>query len=362
VTIPENSSPDEEKKVKDSRSKACQKIHATRRRSLRPEILMFRASQSDLEAAGKWSIFSSLGFTKKPYKKPYQYIFQRIDFSEDPFPKREAAFFPEWRAASQHLKTFFAFEAAVQSGVTIGFTLDFDWEFEERARREANPKTFIAECIMREARSVLGKRPLLAFALEEAPGRASRLHAHGWIVVGDGISRRKLARLRAALRRAVGDIKGGARRHQCRFELCPDFGWPAYCSKSPEYLARTFRRKFETQEQQAIRDNWLFISGDLKGVTKEIFNKKRTSINNAKLIAKVKADLSHDDMINNALTDAKEGSISAGVALKNSEEPKCRTQTTEAYPVDSGSSICGICVGSDRPWLFLGFSRLMRSQ
>jgi hypothetical protein len=34
----------------------------------------------------------------------------------------------------------------------------------------------------------------------------------------------------------------------------------------------------------------------------------------------------------------------------------------EAYPVDSGSSICGICVGSDRPWLFLGFSRLMRSQ
>lgn len=52
----------------------------------------------------------------------------------------------------------------------------------------------------------------------------------------------------------------------------------------------------------------------------------------------------------------------AAAAVKHMDETGFRIGGKEAYPVDSGSSICGIGVARDRPGLFLGLSRLMKSQ
>ena len=55
----------------------------------------------------------------------------------------------------------------------------------------------------------------------------------------------------------------------------------------------------------------------------------------------------------------------AGDKLVVEERPEgvlIRKAADEAYPVDSGSSICGSGVAKSRPALFLGLSRLMRSQ
>ncbi|GJD62130.1 hypothetical protein [Methylobacterium frigidaeris] len=138
----------------------------------------------------------------------------------------------------------FAFEALEALGPVVGFTAWCSAEISAKAYASGNPLPWLRKRIA-DALSKIGGVEFIAVLEEEWSSAKGtyRLHLHGILGI-DGSKRRLLAKVRKALRRAMGSWNGEARKHQIRFSHDLDCGWASYCTKRTWLALPGIRRLF----------------------------------------------------------------------------------------------------------------------
>lgn len=134
-----------------------------------------------------------------------------------------------WRELWPHEKLAAAFDAAGKLG-GIAFSLNLSSNRETYINSAADPLDSMRRYMGRELRRAFGHPPPFGFAIEIDP-RSGKTHLHG-IVVPPASAADTIGRLREALVRAGGRIKGKAAARQVRLVPVTDgLGWAAYTQK-----------------------------------------------------------------------------------------------------------------------------------
>lgn len=148
----------------------------------------------------------------------------------DPLPFYVTKTPSPWRYTTDEVQAHFALEALRARGPVIGFTAWCSTEISGRAYETGKPLSWLRKRIAEALGDAVGPTEWLVAIEEERKAGAMRLHVHGALGL-TGTGRRCLARVRRALRRALGGWTGEAAKRQVRFSIEPDSGWAAYISK-----------------------------------------------------------------------------------------------------------------------------------
>jgi len=130
-----------------------------------------------------------------------------------------------WKHATQEQKLSRAVTVIGHAGYSL--TLNLSDAQEEALRKSRDPARHLSDRINRALKEAGIEAPEYAFALEVSD--KGRLHAHGAIVLPAHADRE---RIKQALMRAGGRIKGKAAARQVKLDPMPEpAGWASYCLK-----------------------------------------------------------------------------------------------------------------------------------
>lgn len=188
-----------------------------------------------------------------------------------------------WRYATDEVQGHFAFEALQTLGPVVGFTAWCSSEISGRAYATGKPLPWLRKRLVEALGAVLGPFEMLV-TIEEERGADStlRLHLHGALGL-ESVSRRRLARVQQALRRALGSWDGEAAKRQVRFSLDPDAGWASYCTKRAWLATPGIRKRFAcAQPGSPWRISFdgpvLSMTNRVRAIAKELHEKAREAV------------------------------------------------------------------------------------
>lgn len=188
-----------------------------------------------------------------------------------------------WRYATDEAQGHFAFEALQTLGPVVGFTAWCSSRVSGRAYATGKPLPWLRKRLVEATGAVLGPVEMLVTIEEERGADGTlRLHLHGALSL-ENVSRRRLARVRQALRRALGTWDGEAAKRQVRFSLDPDCGWASYCTKRAWLATPGIRARFAcAQPGSPWRISFdgpvLSMTNRIRAIAKELHERAREAV------------------------------------------------------------------------------------